>query len=46
MPIVVHMHASVNLKRPYGRAEAQIFLDDLLPAAPDVPVQIAPYMRW
>jgi predicted TIM-barrel fold metal-dependent hydrolase len=41
MPIVVHMHSSVNLKRPYGRAEAEVFLNELLPAAPDVPVQIA-----
>ena len=41
MPIVVHMHASVNKKRPYGGAEAEIFLNDLLPAAPDVAVQVA-----
>ena len=41
MVIVVHMHASVNKKRPYGRAEAEIFLNELLPMAPDVPVQIA-----
>jgi|SRR5690242_5188176 len=41
MAIVVHMHASVNKKRPYGRAEAEIFLNELLPMAPDVPVQIA-----
>jgi uncharacterized protein len=41
MAIVMHMHASVNKKRPHGRAEAKIFLDDLLPSAPDVPVQVA-----
>jgi predicted TIM-barrel fold metal-dependent hydrolase len=41
MAIVVHMHASVDKKRPYGRAEAQIFLNELLTSAPDVPVQIA-----
>ena len=41
MPIVVHMHGSVNKKRPHGRAEAEIFLNALLPAAPDVPVQVA-----
>jgi predicted TIM-barrel fold metal-dependent hydrolase len=41
MAIVVHMHASVNKKRPYGRAEAEIFLNDLLTSAPDMPVQIA-----
>ena len=41
MAIVVHMNASVTLKLPYGRDEARIFLDDILTAAPDVPVQIA-----
>jgi uncharacterized protein len=41
MPIVVHMHANINNKRPYGRDEALIFLNEVLPAAPDVPVQIA-----
>ena len=41
MAIVVHMHASVNKNRPYGRAEAEIFLNELLPMTPDIPVQIA-----
>ena len=41
MPIVVHAHANVNNNRPYGREQARIFLDSLLPSAPDVPVQIA-----
>ena len=41
MPIVVHAHANFNKKRPYGRAEAQIFLDKILPFAPNVAVQIA-----
>ena len=41
MPIVAHIHSSVTKKRPYGRAEALIILNELLPAAPDVPVQIA-----
>jgi uncharacterized protein len=41
MPIVVHMRSNLSLKLPYGRSEARIFLDSLLPAAPDVPVQIA-----
>ena len=41
MPIVVHMRASFSLKLPYGRDEARIFLNELLPAAPDVVVQIA-----
>jgi predicted TIM-barrel fold metal-dependent hydrolase len=41
MAIVVHMRASISRRLPYGRDEARIFLDDVLPAAPDVPVQIA-----
>jgi uncharacterized protein len=41
MPIVVHMRASFSLKLPYGRDEARIFLNDLVPAAPDVVIQIA-----
>jgi predicted TIM-barrel fold metal-dependent hydrolase len=41
MAIVVHMRPSVTRRRPYGAAQAQVFLDKVLPAAPDVPVQIA-----
>lgn len=41
MAIVVHMHASVSKKRAYGARNAEIFLDELIPAAPDVPIQIA-----
>jgi predicted TIM-barrel fold metal-dependent hydrolase len=43
MAILVHMRASEEeaWKLRYGRDEARIFLDELLPAAPDVPVQIA-----
>jgi predicted TIM-barrel fold metal-dependent hydrolase len=41
MAIVVHMRASFSRGLPYGRDEARIFLNDVLPAAPDVPVQIA-----
>ena len=41
MAIVVHMRASISRKLPYGRTEAQTFLDSILPEAPDVPVQIA-----
>lgn len=41
MAIVVHLRASISRQRPYGAAEARIFLDKILPAAPDVPVQIA-----
>ena len=41
MAIVLHMRPSVTRKRPYGGPEARMFLDTLLPAAADVPVQIA-----
>ena len=41
MAIVVHMRASIRNKRPYGAAEARVFLDKVLPAAPDVTVQVA-----
>lgn len=41
MPIVVHLHTSLDNKRKYGADEAHVFLDELLAAAPDVPVQIA-----
>src|ERR1044072_4021759 len=39
MAIVVHMRT--RRANPYGMAQALVFLDELLPAAPDVPVQIA-----
>lgn len=41
MAIVVHMRSSVTRKRPYGATEARTFLNEVLPAAPDVAVQIA-----
>jgi len=41
MAIVIHMRASISRKLRYGRTEAQIFIDSILPSAPDVPVQIA-----
>jgi predicted TIM-barrel fold metal-dependent hydrolase len=43
MAIVVHMRTSEEegSALPYGRDEARVFLDELLPAAPDVPVQLA-----
>jgi predicted TIM-barrel fold metal-dependent hydrolase len=41
MAIVVHMRASISQKMAYGRDEALVFLDEILPAAPDVVVQIA-----
>ena len=41
MAIVVHTRASVTAKMRYGRDEALIFLNEMLPSAPDVAVQIA-----
>lgn len=41
MAIVLHMRASVSRKRPYGAAQARIFLERLLPLASKVPVQVA-----
>lgn len=41
MSIVVHMHTSIDLRRRYGADAARVFLNELLTAAPDVPVQIA-----
>ena len=41
MAIVVHLRASISRKRPYGASQAQVFLDQLAPLAPDVVVQIA-----
>ena len=41
MAIVVHMRTSIDNKRKYGAEQARVFLDKILPGAPDVPVQIA-----
>ncbi len=41
MTIVVHAHANVNLKRPYGAAQARVFLDQLLPEAEAIAVVLA-----
>lgn len=41
MAIVVHARSNVDHKRPYGEKQARVFLDRLLPAAPDITVQIA-----
>jgi predicted TIM-barrel fold metal-dependent hydrolase len=41
MAIVVHLHANIDHHRPYGAKEAGIFLEQVLPEAPDVVVQIA-----
>jgi len=41
MAIAVHLHANVDHHRPYGAREARIFLEQVLPEAPDVTIQIA-----
>jgi predicted TIM-barrel fold metal-dependent hydrolase len=41
MAILVHAHANVNLKRPYGAPQARVFLEQLLPEAPDVTIVLA-----
>jgi predicted TIM-barrel fold metal-dependent hydrolase len=41
MAILVHAHANVNFNRPYGSREARIFLEQLLPEAPDITVVLA-----
>jgi predicted TIM-barrel fold metal-dependent hydrolase len=41
MGLLIHMRASISLQRPYGAEQAKIFLEQLLPLVPDVPVQLA-----
>src|SRR6185369_16078153 len=41
MAIVVHLRSTLSLRRPYGAEHARAFLTQVLPAAPDVTVQIA-----
>lgn len=41
MAIVVHMRANIGKGRPYGARHARIFIEQVLPAAPDVVVQVA-----
>ena len=41
MAIAVHMRPSVTRRRPYGKVQAQAFLDNLISAAPDVTLQVA-----
>jgi hypothetical protein len=41
MAIVVHMRSSVTKKRPFGAKEARIFLNEILPEARGIAVQIA-----
>lgn len=42
MPIVIHVRNSAN----YGAKEARIFVQDVLPAAGDLPVQVAHGTGW
>ena len=41
MALVVHLRANISKERPYGAAQARVFLEELLPLVPDVPVQVA-----
>lgn len=41
MALVVHLRTSLDLGRRYGADAARVLLNELLSAAPDVPVQIA-----
>ncbi|HKP77293.1 MAG TPA: amidohydrolase family protein [Longimicrobiaceae bacterium] len=41
MAVVVHLRASISRNRPYGPAQARLFLDELMPLVPHVPVQVA-----
>ncbi len=41
MAIVVHLRASISKQRPYGAAQARVFLEQLLPLVADAPVQVA-----
>jgi predicted TIM-barrel fold metal-dependent hydrolase len=41
MAIVIHLRASISKRRPYGTPQARVFLEELLPLAPDVVVQVA-----
>ena len=38
IPILIHLWTSFG---NYGRAHAEVFLNQILPAAPDIPIQIA-----
>jgi uncharacterized protein len=41
MPIAVHLRANISKKRPYGPIQARAFLEQVLPVAPDIPIQVA-----
>ncbi len=44
MPILIHLHP--DDEKWDGRRDAQIFLEQVLPLAPDVPVQVAHMVGW
>jgi predicted TIM-barrel fold metal-dependent hydrolase len=41
MAIVAHVRSTVSRKRPWGAAQARVLLEAVIPAAPNVPIQIA-----
>ena len=41
MSIVIHLRASISLDRPYGAEQARAFLEQLMPLATNITVQIA-----
>ena len=41
MPVAVHLRANISKKRPYGPRQARAFLEQVLPVAPDIPIQVA-----
>jgi predicted TIM-barrel fold metal-dependent hydrolase len=43
MPIVVHVRGKVS---PYGAPDARVLIETILPAAPDVPIQLAHLAGW
>jgi predicted TIM-barrel fold metal-dependent hydrolase len=43
LPIVVHMRPR---RQPYGREDAEVMLREVLPQAPDIPIQIAHFAGW
>ena len=41
MALILHIRANVDHNRPWGAKQARVFLERMLPQAPNVPVQIA-----
>ena len=41
MALVIHMRASISLNRPYGAEQVRTFLDQLMPLASNITVQVA-----